>query len=194
MGILVEGGGDDVYEAGAPLDHLLGTTEPLRRTGSLGFGDFQGFGLMLEEAGRDRYFHMPGRADDTTVAPAADSTGLFIDRSEGGSPTARPASGAEGPTAGEILTAYAGHYLPATVTAPRGGAVQFANPDWVSALESLGHTVTELRPDGGPPRFASGLVQVGQVAPVQGVESLPVGRYAFFCEVHPFMKGTIVVR
>jgi hypothetical protein len=80
VGILVEDGGDDTYRPGVPLAHVLGTTEPPRHTGSLGWGDVGGFGLMLERAGHDAYSVIPGRTDGATVGPSAESTGLFVDQ------------------------------------------------------------------------------------------------------------------
>jgi hypothetical protein len=80
VGILVEDGGDDTYRPGPPVAHNVGTIEPPRHTGSLGSGDLGGFGLMVDRAGHDSYSAIPGRADGATVAPSAESSGLFIDQ------------------------------------------------------------------------------------------------------------------
>jgi len=80
VGVLLEDAGDDVYQAGPPIDHLLGTTQPLRHTGSLGWGDLDGFGLMIDRSGHDRYSGVPGRADGKTLMPSVESTGIFIDQ------------------------------------------------------------------------------------------------------------------
>jgi plastocyanin len=186
VGILVDDGGEDIYRAAEPVDHLLGTEEPLRHTGSLGFGD-GGLGLMFDRAGLDSYSGMPGRADDVTVTPSGESMGIF----SGGAVGTRAA----GPGASATALALNAHFVPATVTLDHGGSLQFLNPDIVlSRLEALGHTLTELRSDGGPPRFDSSLVQFGEVKDVAGVSSLDTGRYEFFCEIHPFMRGILVVR
>jgi plastocyanin len=95
-------------------------------------------------------------------------------------------------SAPQIVTAFNVHFVPETVTVERGGTLQLFNPDGLGRLEFDGHTLTEVRPD-GPPRFGSGLVTFPTVAEVKGVSSLPPGRYAFRCEIHPFMRGTLVV-
>jgi plastocyanin len=187
VGLFVEEGGDDTYVAGAPVGHLFSTTNPLH-TGSLGFGDLQGFGYMHDLAGRDRYQGMPNRADDTTVMPTPQASGLFIDGSGSGAATIRTAGGGTA-----LMAAYSGHYLPGAITLDHGTAFQFLNPDLFYRLEALGHTVTELRTDGGPPRFDSGLVEFGQAKEVAGVTSLGTGRYQFYCEIHPFMRGVLTV-
>ncbi len=189
VGLMVEEGGDDTYVTGAPLEHLLGTTDPLRHTGSLGFGDFQGFGYMHDLAGRDTYQGMPNRADDTTVMPTPEASGVFIDGS--GSTAARLRAAGGGAA---LMAVYSGHYLPGALTVDHGTAFYFLNPDMFFRLESLGHTVTEFRADGGAPRFDSGLVQFGEAKEVAGVSSLGTGRYDFRCEIHPFMRGVLTVR
>jgi plastocyanin len=188
IGIMIEEGGDDTYVAGAPLQHLFGTTDPLRTTGSLGYGDFQGFGYMHDHGGRDSYQGMPNRGDDTSVMPTPEASGIFIDGSGSMAANARTAGGGA-----SLITAFMGHFMPGTITLDRGTALQFLNPDFPFRLEHLGHTVTELRADGGEPRFNSDLVQFGEAKEVAGVTSLGTGRYEFFCEIHPFMRGVLTV-
>jgi plastocyanin len=103
-----------------------------------------------------------------------------------------PAPAAAQPAAPEIVTAFNVHFVPEMVTLERGATLQFFNPDGLGRLEFDGHTLTEVRPD-GPPRFGSGLVTFPTAAEVKGVSSLPPGRYAFRCEIHPFMRGTLVI-
>lgn len=43
------------------------------------------------------------------------------------------------------------------------------------------------------PRFTSGLTDHGHVHPVAGSDQLAPGTYQFTCQVHNFMKGTLVV-
>jgi plastocyanin len=187
-GVLVDDGGADIYQAAAPVDHLLGTQEPLRRTGSLGFGD-GGLGLMFDRSGRDSYAGMPGRADDVTVMPSPESMGIFNDSSGGGAVGTRTAGGGSA-----LVLANNMHFVPRTVTIDHGSTLQFLNPDSLSSLEHAGHTLTEHRADGGPARFNSALVEFGSASPVAGVPDLGTGRYDFFCEIHPFMRGVLTVR
>ncbi|HEY3241047.1 MAG TPA: hypothetical protein VGL92_15875, partial [Acidimicrobiia bacterium] len=129
------------------------------------------------------------RADDTTVMPTPEASGLFIDGSGSMAASTQTAGGGSA-----LITAFSGHFLPGTITLDQGTAFRFLNPDFVFRLESLGHTLTEFRADGGPPRFDSGLVQFGEAKEVAGVSSLGTGRYEFLCEIHPFMRGVLTVR
>jgi hypothetical protein len=56
-----------------------------RPAGSQGFGSEGGVGIFVDGGGTDVYEGMPGRANDTTVSPGAESTGtgLFVDRPPG---------------------------------------------------------------------------------------------------------------
>jgi spore coat protein A len=91
-----------------------------------------------------------------------------------------------------VVTVYADHFLPATVTVDRGGTVQFFDPDPWGNGEAPGHTVTELHPP--RPRFDSGIVPLGRAAEVAGVAALAPGSYVFTCRIHPFMRGSLIVR
>jgi plastocyanin len=85
------------------------------------------------------------------------------------------------------------HYTPKTVTLERGAELYLTNVDLAARLESLGHTLTEYRP-GDSPRFDTALVGFGAAGPAHGTAELAAGTYTFFCQVHPFMRGTLVVR
>ena len=99
------------------------------------------------------------------------------------------------------------HYMPATITVKQGHTFKFGNYDPYFGIEA--HSLDEVVPGcteppytkndadkGGTcgyPRFSSGLVDHGYVHRVAGVEKLGKGTYQFNCQVHPFMKGTLVV-
>lgn len=76
---------------------------------------------------------------------------------------------------------------PLTTMSP-GDSLTFTNDD------AAPHDVTarDHGPDGRP-LFASATVGQGQTVPVEGVEDLPAGTYAFLCSVHPFMTGALSV-
>ena len=42
------------------------------------------------------------------------------------------------------------------------------------------------------PRFSSGLTDWTYVHEVDGVDKLAPGTYYFTCQVHPFMRGTLI--
>lgn len=92
----------------------------------------------------------------------------------------------------ELVSVYADHFLPYTVSVERGGSLQFFDPDPWGNGEAPGHSVTELTPD--TPRFDSGIVGLGKAAEVGGVSALPSGTYTFTCRIHPFMRGILIVR
>lgn len=193
VGVFLDDAGDDVYSVAPPSPHEPGASELIRPTGSLGFGD-AGFGLFVDGSGTDRYDGMPGRADGETVGPSDASQGFFHD---GGGAAGRAGAGSAGGPAGPggpALTAWFTHYIPDTVAIDQGGSLQFFNPDlYGGPFGGRRHSVTEVRPEGGPPRFDA-FVGWGEVAPITGVEGLAPGRYPFTCRVHPFMHGMLVVR
>lgn len=98
-------------------------------------------------------------------------------------------------------------YIPSTVTIQQGEKLVFGNYDPARGVPA--HSLDEVVPGctsppytgnnpGGPgcryPRFSSGLADHGQAHYVSGVEKLEPGSYDFTCQVHEFMKGTLVVQ
>lgn len=71
-------------------------------------------------------------------------------------------------------------YVPASVTVHAGDTVAFVNDD------DEAHTVTAVDKS-----FASGGLDTGDTW--KHVFAKP-GSYKYFCELHPFMKGTVVVK
>ena len=96
---------------------------------------------------------------------------------------AAPASADEQITAGPP-----NRYLTSEVTIDQGERVTFTNTD-VAEHDVLAR---DAGPD-GKPLFRSELVGAGNTVPVEGVEYLTTGNYAFFCSLHPQMEGTITV-
>jgi len=69
----------------------------------------------------------------------------------------------------------------------RGNDLRYVNLD-------LGtHTVTSKATAGGKPLFDTKPLQFGQEQLVTGVPALGVGRYPFYCVLHPDMQGVLVV-
>lgn len=91
---------------------------------------------------------------------------------------------------GTLVVAVNNHFVPETINLDQGGTLQFVNIDGGSDTEFHGHTLTDLHE---PPRFTSALVAFPEAGEVKGVSSLAAGTYNFFCQVHPFMKGRLVV-
>ena len=76
-------------------------------------------------------------------------------------------------------------FIPATVTIGGGGQVTFANND------SAAHTSTAGTPADGPSGVLdSSLVMVGQS---YTTPELDEGEYPYFCMVHPWMEGMVIV-
>ena len=76
-------------------------------------------------------------------------------------------------------------FIPATVTIGVGGMVTFANND------NAAHTSTAGSPADGPSgAWDSSLVMVGQS---YTTPALDAGEYPYFCMVHPWMTGLVIV-
>ena len=79
-------------------------------------------------------------------------------------------------------------YSTPTIEIDQGEKVIFRNGDVAT------HDVTAQQKGGdGKPLFASPLIDQGEEAEVKGADTLTTGSYAFFCSVHPQMKGSINV-
>jgi predicted secreted protein with PEFG-CTERM motif len=77
-------------------------------------------------------------------------------------------------------------YIPAEVTIDVGGEVTWTNDD------SAAHTVTSGTIEGGPDGvFDSGLFLAGKTFSHKFEEA---GEYPYFCLVHPWMTGTVIVQ
>lgn len=91
-----------------------------------------------------------------------------------------------------MVAAFGLEYVPKRQkTVGYGDSLEFLNAD-PAVLGGPGHSLTHLNPF-GPPRFDTGVVPVGALAKVAGVEALTPGKYPFFCRIHPFMKSKISV-
>ena len=76
-------------------------------------------------------------------------------------------------------------FLPATVTIGVGGSVEFVNSD------NAAHTSTSGTPqDGGDGVWDSSLVMVNMSFTTPALEA---GEYPYFCMVHPWMVGLVIV-
>ncbi|MDC0171860.1 hypothetical protein OAK02_03455 [Candidatus Nitrosopelagicus sp.] len=76
-------------------------------------------------------------------------------------------------------------FIPATVTIASGGMVTFANND------SAAHTSTSGTPGDGPSGvWDSSLVMMGAAYTTGALEA---GEYPYFCMVHPWMVGLVIV-
>ncbi|MBE7188736.1 multicopper oxidase domain-containing protein, partial [Jatrophihabitans endophyticus] len=79
-------------------------------------------------------------------------------------------------------------FSPKKLTVTRGTRVVVANHD------SMHHTMTSVaRTKGGKPLFNTPLPPHSTTT-VKGVTGLAAGTYAFYCAIHPNMRGTLVVK
>jgi plastocyanin len=91
---------------------------------------------------------------------------------------------------------------PDVMTIHQGEKFSFGNYDPVMGVQA--HSLTEIVPNcTAPPhtsqncrypKFTSGLVDHGYVHNVAGADKMPAGTYQFNCQVHAFMKGTLIVK
>jgi hypothetical protein len=96
-------------------------------------------------------------------------------------------------------------YFPSNeIRIPQGGTFKFGNYDVIQGIPS--HSIDELIPgctappygktagkNCPPTRFSSGLADWMQVKTMSGTDKLPKGTYEFICQVHPSMRGTLIV-
>lgn len=117
----------------------------------------------------------------TVAGLVATTPAAFADHSE---VTIVPASGSGAPGCEETAD---GCYIPSTATVDVGGVVIMSNTD------SAAHTFTSGTPGGDDVMavFDSGLLMVGG-----SFEWIPttVGEQPYFCMVHPWMQGLIIVQ
>ncbi|WP_238523160.1 cupredoxin domain-containing protein [Nitrosopumilus maritimus] len=104
----------------------------------------------------------------------------FADHSE---VTVVPADGSGSPGCEKTAD---GCYIPSTATVDVGGVVIMSNTD------TAGHTYTSGNPEDGPDGiFDSSLLMTGNSFEWSPDE---VGEYDYYCMVHPWMLGTIIVQ
>ncbi|HVF52237.1 MAG TPA: plastocyanin/azurin family copper-binding protein [Actinomycetota bacterium] len=101
---------------------------------------------------------------------------------------------------------FAAGYLTPVVVAMQGEAITYVNGDiaphnFVALDDFLPHKLAKKTDwcsaydKGKCPLFWSDKIGAGQMTDVLGVENLEAGgQYAFFCTVHPNMKGTLIIQ
>ena len=110
----------------------------------------------------------------------ATTPAAFADHSE---VTITPAAGSGAPGCEETAD---GCYIPSTATVDVGGVVIMSNTD------TAAHTYTSGTPDDGPDGvFDTSLLMAGSSFEWSPTET---GEYPYFCMVHPWMQGTIIVQ
>jgi polyvinyl alcohol dehydrogenase (cytochrome) len=81
-------------------------------------------------------------------------------------------------------------YLTPLMVTQVGGPLSFANLDLPQH-----DVVAEQKGADGQPLFRSRLGGIGEVVPVEGLDRVQSGQtYAFFCSIHPGMRGTLIVQ
>jgi plastocyanin len=76
-------------------------------------------------------------------------------------------------------------YAPAAITVAAGTTIRFTNEDDAPHTATSGTSPT---PDGV---FDSGTLATGET---KRIKVTTPGTLAYFCELHPFMKGTVIVK
>lgn len=118
-----------------------------------------------------------------------------------GNANADPITGQDHP--GDVVV-LGWQYLPNDVHIQHGETFSFGNYDVIQGIPS--HSIDEYIPgctappypkgagkNCRAPRFSSGLVDWMQVHEVRGTDTLKPGTYEFVCQVHPFMRGNLIV-
>ncbi len=76
-------------------------------------------------------------------------------------------------------------YVPDAITVAVGTRITFTNED------SAPHTATSGQPPGADGVFDTGNLTKGES---KSVTVAKAGTFAYYCELHPFMKGTVIVK
>jgi plastocyanin len=100
---------------------------------------------------------------------------------ENGDATARPPASA----AVRVVSIRDFLYKPATVTVAVGSRLEFINAD------DAPHTATSGTSPSADGVFDTGTLTKGQR---RSVRLSKAGTFAYYCEIHPFMKATVIVR
>ena len=127
----------------------------------------------------------PDRAHEASTSVSARPSSSVAPRTEGSEPTATPHDMAE--MGAETVTVDIANFafVPAELVISAGTEVVFTNSD------SAPHTVTAGSDrDPTPELFDSGLLEQGDAFSVTFDEP---GEFAYFCDRHPPMTGTVVV-
>jgi plastocyanin len=103
---------------------------------------------------------------------------------ENGDATARPAAAAPS-AAVRTISIHDFLYTPATVTVAAGSRLEFVNED------DAPHTATSGTTPSADGVFDTGTLTKGRR---RSVKLTRPGTFAYYCEIHPFMKGTVIVR
>ena len=128
--------------------------------------------------------------NDSTTTTTSNATG-------GGNGTSSGNASSTASAAGPALSIPAGAstpgnppYTPDTLTVAKGDVITVTNDDTVP------HTVTSGDGPQDPNSaklFDTSIIMAGETAQIE-TASLEADNYAFYCTVHPFMKGTITVQ
>lgn len=94
-----------------------------------------------------------------------------------------------GSSEGSVQTGYGLGYDPYAITVSPGDKVIWDNQDTVVHTATSGNPLT-VRPDG---KFDTGFVGANQTSKPITMPTQP-GEYRYFCTVHPFLSGSIIVR
>ncbi len=76
-------------------------------------------------------------------------------------------------------------FKPDAITVPVGTGITFTNED------SAPHTATSGQPPGSDGVFDTGTLTKGESKRVTVAKA---GTFAYYCQLHPFMKGTVIVK
>ena len=141
-----------------------------------------------------------GPAATTTPPPTGATNATAVPSTGATNATAVPSTGATNATAGAVgkpLTILVGasvqgspNFDPDTITVKKGDKITVTNKD------TLPHTVTSGTGPSDPnnaKQFDTSIIEAGATADIETTKLNP-GQYPFFCTVHPYMTGKLVVQ
>jgi plastocyanin len=145
--------------------------------------------LMISFAGEGRFdilAHGTNATTNSTNATSGINSSSGISAARAGEITVVMPLGS---SKGSIQTGYDPGYDPYAIAVSPGDKVIWDNQDTVVHSATSGNPLT-VRPDG---KFDTGLVGANQKSKPITMSTQP-GEYRYFCTVHPFLSGTVVVQ
>jgi plastocyanin len=142
--------------------------------------------LMISFAGEGRFDILAQGTNATTNSTNATSV---INTSSGGRAGELTVVMPLGSSNSTIQTGYGPGYDPYAIVVSPGDKVIWDNQDTVVHTATSGSPLT-VRPDG---KFDTGLVGANQESKPITMPTQP-GEYRYFCTVHPFLSGTVLVQ
>jgi plastocyanin len=145
--------------------------------------------LMISLVGLDHFKTLATQGTNATTSSINTTSRINATSASGGRAGELTVVMPLGSSNGTVQTGYGPGYDPYAITVSPGDKVIWDNQDTVVHTATSGNPLT-VRPDG---KFDTGLVSANQESKPITMPTQP-REYRYFCTVHPFLSGSIVVQ